>query len=264
MPHRARKPFLTEARRAGVCTVLALLAAAAVGCMMGAEGADGTIEEVSPSPGSAGVEISEPMVLRFNMPLDRATVTDDTVTVHCVQSGEAVPVEVQLDGASVRLTVRPASAWPSDSTVQVCLSDRVQTSAGGRISGYRVDPELEIYEAVRSRACFEFATGQGLAVRRAYLLAEDRQVLVYFSQEVDPDSIAAAAVTLVTSAGELEAEVRYSPTRNRLAVYVPEELDVALPLSVRLPGSIQTRDGQLLAVGRGETLEVRYPQTRVK
>lgn len=236
------------------------------GCMMmaGQGGPSGTVEEVSPAPGSQGVAVTEPVVIQFDMPLDRGSVAGGAVSVQRVDSGESVPVDVELDSAGTRLTVRPAPAWPSDRTVKVCLSEQIRTEAGGSLSAYRVDPEFELFEAIRGTACFEFTTEEGLTVRRAYLLAEHGQVMVYFSQDVDPESISAADVVLVTPSGQVEAEFRYSPTRNRLAVYVSDQLSVAEPMSIQLPGSIRTHDGQLLAVGEGETLDVHYPQIRIK
>jgi hypothetical protein len=47
-------------------------------------------------------------------------------------------------------------------------------------------------------------------------------------------------------------------------VYVSDQLSVTEPLSIQLPGSIRTHDGQQLAVGEGETLDVNYPQIRIK
>ena len=222
------------------------------------------MEEVSPAPGSQGIAVTEPMVIRFDMPLDRGSVGNGAVLAQRMDSGEPVPVDVELDAAGTQLTVRPAPVWPSERTIQVCLSERIRTEAGGALSSYRVDPEFELFEAIRGAACFEFTTEDGLSVRRAYLLAEHGQVMVYFSQDVDPESISAADVVLVTSSGQVEAEFRYSPTRNRLAVYVLDQLSATEPLSIQLPGSIRTHDGQLLAVGEGETLDVHYPQIRIK
>jgi hypothetical protein len=267
--HIAPSPTISPVTPAPYRIVAAALFAAfwiSGGCMMMADqqGPSGTVEEVSPAPGSQGVAVTEPVVIRFDMPLDRGSVASGAVLAQRLDSGESVPVDVELDAAGTRLTVRPAPAWPLNRTVQVCLSERIRTEAGGALSAYRVDPEFELFEAIRGTVCYEFTTEEGLSVRRAYLLAEQGQVMVYFSQDVDPESISAAAVMLVTSSGQVEAEFRYSPTRNRLAVYVSDQLSITEPLSIQLPGSIRTDDGHQLAVGEGETLDVHYPQIRIK
>ena len=51
------------------------------GCMMVADqkGPSGTVEKVSPAPGSQGIAVAEPMVIRFDMPLDRGSIGNGAV-----------------------------------------------------------------------------------------------------------------------------------------------------------------------------------------
>lgn len=226
--------------------------------------ASASIEEMVPPPGSTGMSVDQPVEIRFDLPLDLKTLTKDEIWAQDSETGEEIPIEVLHDEPGSRVTIVPASAWPKERPFRVCLGAGLRSASGGGIDSLRIDPELDLTEPLQSQRCFGYSTEEILTISRAYLLMDEQQMLIYFSRPLDPDSVTASGILLATENELFEAEARYSPTRNRLAIYIPSSIETGKAAALHLPGSIRSSDGQYLGSGGGETLTVRFLMQRVK
>ena len=204
---------------------------------------EGIVEELSPAPGSSNVDSQASMVLKTNLPLDAASVKEDGAVTLLTAEGHRVEGLVSLNPSKTEITFTPKAPLAKGETYRLCLLPLVRTSGGSPLSAYRVDPELDILTPLDQGPCFRFSTKKHLKVREAFTLPEEGTIHIYFSRELDPQSVNDAEILWSQGRHTGSMEMRYSPTKKMLTLYPNGSVDFTLPIEVRLPPTIKSPDG---------------------
>lgn len=225
-----------------------------IGCAL-SQG-QGIIEEVSPSPGSTGLDPMTSITVKTNIPLASSTVESNRSVELVTSTGENIPGEISLNPSMTTLTFHPTQPLPQGQSFQLCLKSGLRTSNGGTIDSYRLDPDLDILTPLGKNACFSFSTKNVLKIRQAFSLTEEQAIYLYFSSKLDPMSIKDADIFWSQGSQRGSVEMRYSPTNKKLTLYPKGTVDLKRPVEIVLPPSISTLDG--ISLLQNTTIEV-YP-----
>lgn len=211
------------------------------GCAM--QAGEGIVEEMRPSPGSSDVDREASIKLKTNQPLKAARVKEEGAVTLLTAEGRRVHGSVSLNPSNTEITFTPKNPLATGQTFRLCLLPHVRTSGGTPLSVYRVDPDLDIFTPLAPSPCFRFSTKKDLKVRESFTLVEDEALHIYFSRDLDTQSINDAEILWSQDRNSGAVEMRYSPTKKRLTLYPRGSVDFTLPITVHLPPTIKTPDG---------------------
>ncbi len=106
------------------------------------------------------------------------------------------------------------------------------------------------------------AIDQGVA--RAFVTQDPRELLVYFSQPVDPELLNTDVISLESPGGSVDIDLRYNAEENRLRIIPLAPLDDQLTYTLGLDRDITDLDGARLGAGRGEQLTFTPDEERIR
>ncbi|MFH2006099.1 MAG: Ig-like domain-containing protein [bacterium] len=259
MQHTAKKTNTGQALAAVV-----LLAGAAL-LSVATSSSPPVIDRITPGLGASAVAVDRPLELELEQPLDPATVTDETVRLRRSHDGELVPVALTLSESNHRLTIQPSAPLDpyTDYELELDLA-RIASADGEAYAGVRYDESLATVWETSGLLLVPFTTKNTLKVARAFVTQDPRELLVYFSQLVDPELLTREAISLESSKGSVSIDLRYNAQENRLRIIPLAPLDDRTTYTLSLGADIASMDGARLNAGHGEQLTFTPGEERIR
>jgi hypothetical protein len=245
---------------------LAALALLVVGALLSVATSSSppVIDEVTPGVGQSSVPTRQPVTVRFEQPLDAATVT--AATARLVDAdGQPVAATIAITEDRLSLSLTPADALRCSADYALELDLAAITSEGGQsYAGLRWDSHTDSVWEVTGVLRVPFTTRTALTVAQAFQIADPRELWVYFSEAVDPATLIREAVTLSSPAGDVAVDLRYDEAGRRMRVLPLAPLADGVEHTLRLAASITTPDGEPLGQGLGEVISLRPGDERLR
>jgi hypothetical protein len=260
--HRAQPSSLRGQLRTGLGLIL--LASAGI-LSVATSSPPPVIETVEPGIGASSVGVDEPLQVRFEQPVDGDTVTTDTVRLRRLADDALVEASLELTEGRyvVRVTPLAPLAPQTDYALELDLA-RLSSQDGETFVGLRYDEGSESVWETSGVLSVPFTTRRSLTVARAFRQSDPDEILVYFSEPVDPAVLTLEAVRLTLGGEEVAVDLRYNETENRLRLLPLEPLAPSGAYTVHLDGTISTPDGIRLGAGAGDVLELDPTEERIR
>jgi hypothetical protein len=223
------------------------------------------IDSISPGLGSSSVPVDQPLEITLERPVDPDTVTDRSVRLRRVVDGLLVAADLELTESNHRIVLRPLAPLDPETDYALELDLAVLRDAdGSAYAGLRYDESLRSVWETSGLLRVSFTTRRTLKVGRAFVVTDPDELLVYFSEEVDPTRVTGEAMSLTTAGGQVSFDVRYNAEENRLRVLPLAPLEVGQTYTLTLDADITTPDGAALGAGQGEQLTFRIGEERIR
>ncbi len=260
--HPAKPSSFREQIRTGIGLIL--LASAGI-FSVATSSPPPVIETVEPGIGASSVKVDEPLEVRFEQPVDGDTVTSDTVRLRRLADDVLVEASLELTEGryGVRVTPSAALAPQTDYALELDLA-RITSEDGETFVGLRYDPGSESVWETSGLLSVPFTTRRSLTVARAFRQSEPDEILVYFSEPVDPALLTLEAVRVTLGDEEVDVDLRYNETENRLRLLPLQPLAPSGAYTVHLAGTISTPGGIRLGAGAGDVLEFDPTEERIR
>lgn len=223
------------------------------------------IDRITPDLGSSSVAVDQPLTIELERPADRATVTVHTVRLRRKSDGQLVEATLDLEDSNHRIVLRPTArlAPQADYELELDLATLTDTD-GNAYAGLRYDESLNSVWETSGLLRVPFTTRQSLTLGRAFLITDPDEMILYFSEAVDAETLTVGAISLETEAGPVPIDLRYNAAENRLRVLPLTPLTPGQSYTLRLSADITTPDGAHLAAGLGEVLSFRMEDERIR
>lgn len=256
------RPGSTQALRTGIAVALLALAGA---LSVATSAQPPVIETVEPGIGASSVAVDQPLEVRFEQPVDGDTVSGDSVRLRRLADDTLVEAELELTEGGRVIRVVPAGALQSqtDYTLELDLN-RIASQDGDHFVGLRYDEGSAAVWETSGILSVPFTTRQALTVARAFRQTDPDEILVYFSEPVDPALLSLESVTVTRNGDAVPVDLRYYEGSNRLRVIPLEPLQRDASYTVTLSGDIATPQGARLGSGQGDVLSFEASEERIR
>ncbi len=253
----------TSPGRARAGLSLLLLSAAAL-LSVATSASPPVIDRITPALGSSSVQVDQPLTVELERAADPRTVTSQTVRL-LDSRGAVVPSTLELLESGRVILLRPVEPLHVGSDYELVLDMEGLADRDGNVYvGLRYDESRSDVWEVSGLLRVPFTTRKDLVVGRGFLVTEPEELLLYFSEEVDPRAITTSTVTLSSDAGPVNVDLRFGSETNRLRVLPLEPLDPQRQYTLSLSPSIATPIGLPLNDGAGEHLTFRLDDERIR
>ena len=244
--------------------LLALLAAAALLCVA-TSASPPVIDRITPGLGSSSVPVDQPLEIELERPADPDTVSHESVRLRRLVDDALVVATVELTDGNHRIVLGPDAPLDpeTDYALELDLA-RLRDHDGNAYAGLRYDESLRSVWETSGLLRVEFTTRRELRVGRAFVVSDPDELLVYFSEAVDPTAVTTDSISLTTAGGKVSFDVRYNADENRLRVLPLAPLSAGQTYTLTLNADITTPDGATLGSGQGEALSFRLDEERIR
>lgn len=244
--------------------VLALLGTAAL-LSVATSSQPPVIEQVTPGMGDSSVALDQPLEVLFERPVDPDTATLSSVVLRRISDNAMLPATLERHEGNHRLILRPESPLDPQTDYAMELDlDVLRSEDGAPYVGLRYNPGSENVWETSGVLHIPFTTRRELTVARAFVQEDPCEIWVYFSEPVDPASLALHTVRLELGGIEVPLDLRYSEAEGRLRLIPLAPLAPEATYLVHLSGSIATPAGALLGEGEGDVLRLDPTDRRIR
>lgn len=224
------------------------------------------IVAVSPGLGSSSVAVDQALDIQFDEPVDQDTVSGSTISL--VRRADSLEIRgtFSFTEGDRRVIFTPFENLAPDTDYTLALDlGRLRSKDGETFSGLRYDARSsEVWETA-GVLHIPFTTRRNLSVARAFVKPGAEDILVYFSEPVEPASVTRENVSLIDGSGEeVSIDLRYSELDNRLRIVPLSPLAPGSEYTLTLDGDIRAVAGAGLAGGVGDALTFEISEERIR
>lgn len=243
---------------------LALLGAAAL-ASVATSAQSPVITRVTPAMGDSSVAVDQPLEVELERPVDPDSATPETVRLRRLSDDALVEATLERAEGGRRLVLRPTAplAQKTDYALELDLG-ALRSEDGEAYAGLRYDVGSASVWETSGVLSVPFTTRAALSVARAFLQDDPSEILVYFSEAVNPATLTLESVTVEQGGVPVPIDLRYSEAENRLRLIPLAPLRDSGTCTVRLSASIASATGGALGGGAGDELRFDPTEERIR